>query len=67
MRREPELLGGVDVLTAEGLRESADWPADALYAPAGDADQTPQALVFVPYYAWANRGAGEMAVWIREA
>ena len=22
-------------------------------------------LTFVPYYAWANRGAGEMAVWIK--
>ena len=26
-----------------------------------------QGLTFVPYYAWANRGAGEMAVWIRTA
>jgi DUF1680 family protein len=24
-------------------------------------------LTFIPYYAWANRGAGEMAVWIRAA
>jgi DUF1680 family protein len=24
-------------------------------------------LTFVPYYAWANRGAGEMAVWIPAA
>jgi hypothetical protein len=23
------------------------------------------ALTFVPYYAWANRGPGEMAVWIK--
>ena len=67
VRWEPGLLGGVNVLSAEGLRESAAWPADALYAPAGAADQKPQALVFVPYYAWANRGAGEMAVWVREA
>ncbi|WP_367576743.1 hypothetical protein [Shouchella clausii] len=22
-------------------------------------------LQFIPYYAWANRGEGEMAVWLR--
>jgi hypothetical protein len=26
-----------------------------------------QGLTFIPYYAWANRGPGEMAVWIRTA
>lgn len=39
----PELLHGVNVLSARG--DGAD-------------------LVFVPYYAWAHRGVGEMAVWL---
>ena len=26
-----------------------------------------QTLTFIPYYAWANRGVGEMCVWVREA
>lgn len=26
-----------------------------------------QDLTFIPYYAWANRRPGEMAVWIRDA
>ena len=28
---------------------------------------TSNALTGIPYYAWANRGAGEMAVWLRTA
>jgi len=23
-------------------------------------------LTFIPYFAWANRGVGEMMVWVRE-
>jgi len=52
-----DLLGGVTVLTGRAL---------ALHA--GDDGRSvvtrPQPLVVVPYYAWAHRGAGEMAVWL---
>lgn len=27
---------------------------------------TPRTLVAIPYYAWANRGRGEMTVWFPE-
>ena len=33
------------------------------YSPAASAEVT---LTFVPYYAWNNRGEGEMSVWVRE-
>lgn len=58
-----DLLGGVMVLTAEGVRESA---SDALYSEE-ETKQEKQPLTFVPYYAWGNRGKGEMRVWIRKA
>ena len=48
----PDLLGGVVVVTGMAERVGEDG------ATAG------QSLVAVPYFAWANRGAGEMAVWL---
>ena len=46
------------------LEESADEESlYADYAPAASAEVT---LTFVPYYAWNNRGEGEMSVWVRE-
>ena len=65
VREEPGLLGGVTVLAAEGTRLQG-WDSGRLYAPAEAPAETPAALTFVPYYAWANRGPGEMAVWVRE-
>ena len=57
------LLGGVTVLEADGLRLQ---PAPALYSEDAPA-QTPVTLRAIPYYAWSNRSAGEMTVWIQEA
>lgn len=44
-----------------------DSPPDALYAPRGQRaplDRSPIGLRLAPYYAWANRGATSMAVWL---
>ena len=61
----PDLLGGVTVIRADGLRvEPADW-TERLYRDAGSTQ--PAAITAVPYYAWDNRDPGEMAVWISEA
>ena len=66
---EPELLGGVTMLHAPALlrEDSTPWAGD-LYRPAGT--PAPPArdveLRAVPYYAWANREPGGMAVWLRE-
>ena len=65
-RWQPQLLGGVTVLETVGLRESDEWTGP-LYAPARGAPETQTVqLRWIPYYAWANRGTGEMRVWVRE-
>jgi hypothetical protein len=54
---QPNLLNGVTVVTgrAQAVVRAAD----------GVATRTePHDLVAIPYYAWANRGMGEMTVWI---
>ncbi|MGB9096850.1 glycoside hydrolase family 127 protein [Erwinia sp.] len=63
------VLSGKTLLQVEGQRkESADAKNQPLYsyntAPAASSSQT---LTFVPYFTWANRGEGEMRVWVDEA
>jgi len=51
------------VETAEGVGLYADFArAYDDFAPAKEEEVT---LTFVPYYAWNNRGEGEMSVWVR--
>jgi uncharacterized protein len=59
----PELLGGCVVVEGFALREAT---GGELYSP--DVRE-PAAVVFraVPYALWANRGEGEMRVWLRES
>jgi len=47
------LLGGVTTLTA------------SVAATGADGSKTTRTVTAVPYFAWANRGRGEMAVWIK--
>lgn len=54
---QPALLGGVNVISgnaegAEKVEESAEIKT------------TPRNFTAIPYYAWAHRGQGQMAVWI---
>jgi len=53
----PNLLNGVEVITAKGTGSKRRINSDALL-------QTDQDVTAIPYYAWANRGSGEMTVWI---
>ncbi len=46
-----KLLDGVTVIRGQGLRE-------------GNKEIE---VTAIPYYAWAHRGAGEMAVWLPES
>ena len=60
-----DTLNGVVVLEGEGATLSDDGWADTLYRTAPP--QTgPCAIRAIPYYAWDNRDAGAMTVWVRE-
>ena len=61
-----ELLGGIQTIIAEAVRyHSSDWNG-ALYRNGAGWQLEPVKAVFIPYYAWANRGLGEMNVWVRQ-
>ncbi|MBT3288752.1 MAG: glycoside hydrolase family 127 protein [Victivallales bacterium] len=63
-RHDPALLGGVTVLEGMARRlPQGDWDG-SLYRMAPTAPAEPVPIRLVPYYAWANRGIGEMTVWI---
>jgi hypothetical protein len=53
---DPALLNGVEVITGQSRRLGKD--------ASGQVRQTTQDFKAIPYYAWANRGQGEMTVWL---
>jgi uncharacterized protein len=53
----PDLLGGVVVISGRAIRQARD--------AAGQLAQIEEDFMSIPYYAWANRGPGEMIIWIR--
>lgn len=57
-------LGGIVEIYADGA-VSIDDGNDSLYRDVPPA-MTSTKLTFIPYYAWANRGEGEMTVYVRE-
>ena len=54
------------VLEARARRIADEGWQDSLYGTQGYS-RGDAFLRAIPYYAWANRGPGEMTVWIREA
>lgn len=58
------VIGHYTQIRAEGVRYTS--PSEDLYSTIRP-ERMNQGLVFIPYYLWGNRGAGEMRVWIREA
>jgi len=62
---DADLLGGVVVIRGQGRRRDITAWRGHLYRPAGSATRS-LTVTAIPYYAWANRGPGEMLVWIRE-
>lgn len=62
---QEQILGGVTVVSAQGVRQSV-CQEDALYTYAPNLSESETTLTFVPYYAWNNRGKGEMLVWVRD-
>ncbi len=62
-----EILGGVKVIYAEGLREviGEKTANEPLYMEYSKPHKENVVLKYIPYYAWCNRTPGEMAVWVR--
>lgn len=60
-------IGGqtMTLLELPGFRQELPEENAALYRCYAPAKETPVTLKFIPYYAWANRGEGEMRVWVR--
>src|SRR3989449_9474 len=52
----PDLLNGVEIVKARAV--------SLAYDEQGKVSRKDQDFVAIPYYAWANRGNGEMLVWI---
>jgi uncharacterized protein len=64
-RHIADLLGGLTVLSGMAEAEkSEDW-SDSLYRTAPPSLETVP-VIAVPYFAWDNRGSGEMDVWLRD-
>lgn len=58
-------IDGSDITALEGevsVSDEADWK-DTLYREVGTSKRTVK-VSFIPYYAWGNRGKGEMTVWM---
>ena len=60
-RFEPKLLNGVVTITGDALSVPADWNG-GLYSTYPTL--TPFKFKAIPYYAWDNRTAGQMQVWM---
>ena len=60
-----DLLEGVGIIEAEGIRLVNGNGSDALYS-SHRPEKSAQKIKLIPYYAWANRGENEMRVWLSE-
>lgn len=66
-RYEDNFFGGAVLLQSNGKRqEQTDWEPNSLYRPVSKTQYSDITLTWVPYYLWANRGRGEMSVWVRK-
>jgi DUF1680 family protein len=63
----PDLLGGVMTLTHAATTPARPLESEPLYEPVSAAlspASRPVEVTLIPYYAWANRGQGQMEVWV---
>lgn len=59
-----DVLGGIKRITVAGHRELDD-PTPGLYTAYAEPEVDRAGLEMIPYALWANRGQGEMQVWLR--
>ncbi len=68
VEKSDELGHEMCILKVPGKRrmmESSESTDDGLYRDYSPAVETDTTMTFIPYYAWNNRGEGEMSVWVR--
>ena len=65
VKRFYELGHEMCVLKVPGKRQKPSEEGADLYEEYQPAAQTDTIITFLPYYAWSNRGEGEMSVWVR--
>lgn len=61
---DPDVAGGVIVVTAQGLALPAEGWGEGLYGP--PPSPAPARITAIPYHVWAHREPGAMMVWIPE-
>ncbi|HUF10379.1 MAG TPA: beta-L-arabinofuranosidase domain-containing protein [Rhodothermales bacterium] len=59
-------FGRIPIISATGLRTNIDADSGALYRTDVHRKSRKVKMTAVPYYLWANRGMGEMCVWVNE-
>ena len=59
-------IDGSEMICLKGQADQVDEAAwnNQLYRPVPTMPPKPVPLILIPYYAWDNRGAGDMSVWI---
>lgn len=65
VEKSDELGHEMCILRVPGLREVPEETAAGLYTEYRPPKEEEVTLTLIPYYAWSNRGEGEMSVWIR--
>lgn len=60
-----ELGHEMRILKIPGLRQELPGPEAELYEEYRPVSEKETTMTFIPYYAWSNRGEGEMSVWVR--
>ncbi|SDO18340.1 glycoside hydrolase family 127 protein [Alkalicoccus daliensis] len=60
-----EHFRGLKIITGEGNKKPADHWGEKLYKAQETIPPQTMPLTFIPYFSWANRGRGEMKVWIQ--
>ena len=65
-RFDKNLLSGVTVLEGEAKCEKGAVWSNQLYRPLSTEMHRKLSIKLIPYYAWSNRGASDMTVWLPE-
>lgn len=65
VEKSDELGHEMCILKVPGLREVPEETTAGLYTEYRPPKEEEVTLTLIPYYAWSNRGEGEMSVWIR--